>query len=431
MRFNQIQRVTLSLVVITVLAGVTMAADGDRAFSSATAIGAIESREMADASDPESTVARDTAPAVSKAAPATQSKPKSGANSSALGFGKHEIQVRPAADSAAPKTRDVATKGREPASKAVLPNTPEATPQTKQAPEAADAESIAVEAASFKGVTPGVSTKEDVAKAWGAPKEIAKQNDGIIQLYSVAPFSRVEVSYSDDKVASIIVRLDRPYPAEIVAKQLGLSGIRSVRVCTESGNAVGLAFPERGVSFAFEADKETGKPTTRVLQIVLDPISAEPFVLRAETTIETRADLSCSDAEQALALEPNNAKAIWLHARALAALEKLDNAAAESARAIQLDSTDCRYRTTDAQILAQQGRLPEALAQAKKAVELSGKQLHLKARALCLVGDLTAIRREARLQAGDRIPRPGVAACRFVDEQFESCCACRGQGSAC
>jgi tetratricopeptide (TPR) repeat protein len=261
---------------------------------------------------------------------------------------------------------------------------------TDASDDVAAMESVSAEAASFKGVTPGVSTRDDVAKAWGAPKEIAKQNEEIVQLYAVPPFQRVEVNYVGVKVSSIVVRFEQPYPAEAVAKQLGLSSIRSVSVPNESGDVVGMAFPERGVSFAFDTSDEKGKPSMKVLQIVLDPISAEPFVLRAEATLDARADLARCDLEQALSLEPHNAKANWLLARILMAAEQYEKASAAIARAIQADSTDCRFRITNAQLLAQMGQLPEALAEAKKTVQLCTKPSPIKARALCLVADLTA-----------------------------------------
>ena len=60
----------------------------------------------------------------------------------------------------------------------------------------------------------------------------------------------------------------------------------------------------------------------KVAQLVLEPITAEPFVLRAETTLESRCDLSRRDLEQALSLEPDNARAHWLHGRVLVAMEQ-------------------------------------------------------------------------------------------------------------
>ena len=157
-------------------------------------------------------------------------------------------------------------------------------------PDAMESGPVSIEAASFKGVVPGTSSKTDVESAWGKPKETARPNGTLVQLYSVEPFNRVEVNYDGDKVSSVIVRFDRAFPADLIAKQLDLATVRPVLVSNELGEVLGLAYPERGVLFAFEAGKDPSKPSMKVTQLVLEPISAEPFVLRAETTLENRCD---------------------------------------------------------------------------------------------------------------------------------------------
>jgi tetratricopeptide (TPR) repeat protein len=273
---------------------------------------------------------------------------------------------------------------------AAQPKTKTADEPLRPIPDSLESGSLSVEVASFKGVTPGVSTKEDVEKAWGSPKQMAASNGSLVELYSVEPFNRVEVNYSGKTVSSVVIRFDRAFPADAVAKQLDLATVRPVLVANELGEVLGLAYPERGVLFAFESGKEPDKPSMKVSQIVLEPISAEPFVLRAETTLESRCDLSRRDLEQAISLEPTNARAHWLHSRALVAMSQYDKAAAAAGEAVRLDPENPRYRTTRAQVLAQAGRLSEAIDEAQKAVDTSNKALHIKARALCLVGDLTA-----------------------------------------
>jgi tetratricopeptide (TPR) repeat protein len=247
-----------------------------------------------------------------------------------------------------------------------------------------------LEAASFKGVVPGTSTKDDVASVWGQPRRTSKANGALVQLYSVEPFKRVEVNYTDGKVSSVVIRLDRPFPAEAVAKQLGLTAVRPVLVVNDLGEVLGRAYPERGVLLAFEPSDKPGKASMKVSQIVLEPISAEAFVLRAETTLESRNDLSGRDLEQALILEPGNARANWLYSRVMAATDQHDKAVAAAGEAVRLEPDNAQYRVTHAQALAQAGQLPEAVAEARKAVAASEGRPHVKARATCLVGDLLA-----------------------------------------
>jgi len=141
---------------------------------------------------------------------------------------------------------------------------------------------------------------------------------------------------------------------------------------------------------AFEPADKPGKSSMKVLQIILEPISAEPFVLRAEMTITTRSDLSRRDLEQALTLEPGNARAHWLYSRVLAAAGQREKSAKAASEAVRLDPDNAQYRVTYAQALAEAGQLPEALEEAQKATAASEGRPHVKARATCLVGDLLA-----------------------------------------
>jgi tetratricopeptide (TPR) repeat protein len=260
----------------------------------------------------------------------------------------------------------------------------------KPVPNPDEAGPAALEAASFKGVTPGTTTIDEVEKLWGAPKEIFKQNDLVTQLYAIKPFDRVEVSYQKEKVSSVVIRFEKPFPADKIAQQLDMASVKPVLVSNELAEILGQAYPERGVLLAFEPSPEKNKPSMKVTHIILEPLSAEPFILRAETEIDNRYDLSRHDLEQALNLQPDNARANWLLGRVLSATDQLDKAEAAAAKSVRLEPENPRYRVTRAQILGQMGRSPEALKEAQQAVDISNDRAHIQARALCLLGDLTA-----------------------------------------
>ncbi|MGD0517634.1 MAG: hypothetical protein ABSA26_08875, partial [Thermoguttaceae bacterium] len=178
----------------------------------------------------------------------------------------------------------------------------------------------ALETASFKGVTPGLTTLDEVEKLWGAPKEIYKQNDLMTQLYSIEPFDRVEVSYQkdhQDKVSSIVIRFAKPFPADKIAQQLDMTSVKPVLVSNELAEILGQVYPERGVLLAFEPSPEKSKPSMKVTHIILEPLNAEPFILRAETEMDNSYDLCLHDLEQALSLQGDNARANWLLSRVL------------------------------------------------------------------------------------------------------------------
>ncbi len=271
--------------------------------------------------------------------------------------------------------------------------TPQELPGTAEEPLAPipDPQSsglVGAETASFNGITPGVSTLAEVEEAWGAAKEMANRNAQLVRLYTVEPFEQVEVSFVKDRVGAIVIRLERAFPADVVAEKLELSEIRPVLISDELGYVLGEAFPERGVMFAFEPNETPGKASMKVTQIVLEPITAEAFVLRAETYMNSQPQQSLRDLEQAIQIDPTQARAHWLKSRLLAAQGDPQGAVEASGEAIRLEPSDPQYRLTRAQVLGQLASFAEAVEQAEKAAADSAKRPHLRARALCLLGDL-------------------------------------------
>ena len=211
-----------------------------------------------------------------------------------------------------------------------------------------------------------------------------------IHLHAVPPFDRVEVSYLQNRVASIVIRLNRAFPAAGAAQQLQLTAVRPVLVSSALGEILGQSYPERGVLFNFQPNNPPNKPSYQVVQIILEPISAEPFLLRAETHLDSRPDWSAKDLETAIRLDPANGRAHWLQARVLSASGDQTPALAAAGEAVRLEPENPQYRLTQAQILGQQGQFSAAVQEAEKALATSDKRPHVKARALCLLGDLYA-----------------------------------------
>ncbi|MBN1908491.1 MAG: hypothetical protein JW818_02020 [Pirellulales bacterium] len=247
-----------------------------------------------------------------------------------------------------------------------------------------------VEAASFNGVTPGQTTTAQLEKAWGPPKEIRNHQGTVIHQYKVAIFDQVEVTFSGEKVASIVIRLGKPFPAKMVTEQLRLDNIRPVLVSNELGDILGQAFPERGVLFAFEQNHKPGQPSMQVTEIILEPLGADPFILRAETNLDGNPALNLRDLDEAIKLSPNNTRAHWLRARVLTGMNRFEEALDASNQVIARDEDNPRFRITHAQILDRLGRSGEAIAQAKRAIDLAKRWPHVQARAECLLGDLIA-----------------------------------------
>ena len=247
---------------------------------------------------------------------------------------------------------------------------------------------VNVEVASFKGVTPGSTTAKQLQEAWGVPREIRTAGQQKLYLYAVGPFQQVEVAVGGNTVLSIVIHLDKSFPAPAVAKQLQLGNIRAVFISNELGDVLGQAFPERGVMFAFVQNHKPGLPSMKVEKIVLEPIDAEAFVLRAETNIDSQYENTLDDLDIAIKFSPHNAKAHWLRSRVLAASGNLKEAVAAGRKAVQLDENNPQYRTALARVLALAGKQKEAVEHLQAAIENSDHRPHIKAAAQCLLGDL-------------------------------------------
>jgi tetratricopeptide (TPR) repeat protein len=299
--------------------------------------------------------------------------------------------VRQTAPEAQPATADQLAQQPAPESQAAV--TASATTVDEPlvpSPDPVGSGPAEVQVASFKGVTPGVTTADEVEQSWGAPNAITQQGNTLVQSFTVEPFERVEVAYFDGRVSSLVIRFDRDFPADVIAEQLGLTGIQPVLISNELGEILGQVYPERGVLFAFAPSDSPGKPSMRVGQVVLEPITAEPFVIRAETFIDSQPELALRDVEQTLLLDPTSARAHWLQARLMVIAGEYEQAELAGGEAVRLEPQNARYRVTHARILGLLDRLAEASQEAQQAVNSSQRRPHIKARALCLLGDLAA-----------------------------------------
>ena len=156
------------------------------------------------------------------------------------------------------------------------------------------------------------------------------------------------------------------------------------------GEVLGQAYPERGVMLGFEPAKGRSKPSTSVAQIIIEPISAETFVLRARGDDRQPQRFGPPRLRTSPVAGARQRQGHWLSGRVLAATEELSKAVVEAAAAVQLEPKNAHYRVTLAQFLVQANRPDEAFDEAHKAVNTSLNRPHLRARATCLMGDLTA-----------------------------------------
>lgn len=280
-------------------------------------------------------LADDTSTAQPKATPTTQPKPV--APTAEL---KPTVTATEAAPPAQPPQQpaDAANDAAQTAPVPATTRTPTTAPTTPTAaPTAPPAKSIAppvaanpddtpplaVDPASFRGVYPGKTTREELNAAWGAGEAFSRDDGTHGFSWKIEPFERVEVVLEEDIVSSIRIKLAEPVAVADLAKQLEIADLRTVSVLDEQGVSIGQVFPERGVIFSLNPG------TQSATAVMLEPLDAESFVLRAEGEIDTDSAHAAADLQYALQIDPQHLRAMrmllairceqgrWLDAQAL------------------------------------------------------------------------------------------------------------------
>jgi tetratricopeptide (TPR) repeat protein len=243
-----------------------------------------------------------------------------------------------------------------------------------------------VRTSSFQEITPDKTSLAELKKRMGDATTAKSTENETILTYQLGPFPRVEMIVIDDVVDSIVVYLTEAALPRDIAAELGLNDFFPVAIHGESGERLGLVYPERGVAFSF--DPETLPP--RVSQLVLSPISAEFFMLRAQDTWNADYARKMADANYALRLAPDNATAHWCKASVLEKARLYQSALSSTEDALNLQPDEPSYRLAWASIKAKLGEYRQALAETESLLTEQGLPLLLHARVEALLGDLTA-----------------------------------------
>ncbi|MCC7086951.1 MAG: hypothetical protein IT427_18280 [Pirellulales bacterium] len=238
--------------------------------------------------------------------------------------------------------------------------------------------------AEFNGVKPGTTLSDQLEKQWGVGKEISKDGEQTILSYSLADFPRVDITLEKNVVTLVVIYLQTPMPPAALAEKLEINDVRPVMVPDDAGAILGQLYPEHGVLFNFAAD---GK---RVLQVALEPIDVEAFVLRGETNLETRCRASLADLEYVLKQQPGHPRALWLRAKLLNQFARYDEALVAVQAALAAQPKNAEYRLTLAAILGASEKYDEAAAEIKDVLSAANLPGELKAKGLLLLGDMLA-----------------------------------------
>jgi len=234
---------------------------------------------------------------------------------------------------------------------------PPAATATISAPVAVTPDEIpalSIDPASFRGVHPGKTTREEVEGQWGPPANAFTTEGGEEALaWSIEPFERVEVVIEAGTVASIRIKLGEPVEIADLAKQLEIADLDSVAVVDDAGEAVGEVYPERGVILSVVPG------ATTVSGIMIEPLDAESFVLRAEGEMESAATKAIADLRYAIQLDPEHVRAHRLLLALISEQGRWEEALELAEAAVRLDPEDVWTRIKLAGVLLGTDR-PEA-----------------------------------------------------------------------
>ena len=232
-----------------------------------------------------------------------------------------------------------------------------ARPATVTAPVAATPDempTLSIDPASFRGVHPGKTTRAEVEKSWG-PGEAFTQDDGTAGLaWKIEPFERVEMALDKDTVTSISIKLAEPVAVADLARQLEIADLRTVSVLDEQGAVIGEVYPERGVILAVSAG------TTNANAILIEPLDADSFVLRAEREMSTCSAYAVADLQYAVQVDPRHVRARRLLLAMASEQGKWQQALQLATAAVELDPADVWTRLKHAGVLVALDRPQDA-----------------------------------------------------------------------
>jgi tetratricopeptide (TPR) repeat protein len=275
------------------------------------------------------------------------------------------------------------------------PRAPLAPPEDSSQPATP---AIEIKPAQFNGVQPGTTTRQQLQTQWGSPKRETPSKSQIQLHYDVEPFESVVVTLKGDVVDSVLINLIEPIAADRLSRELKLADIKPVMIRDHQGLPMGEAYPERGVVFSFTPE---GARRRLAQQILLAPIDAQAFLLRAEDRIAEEPSGSLADLDFVLQATPSNAHALWLRAKLLADVGRFPKALRDLEQAVRVVGDNAEYRMALATVLSKIGQPEAAIEQAQQALELTSEGTLARAMALACQAEvmLYAVEQDYRRSA--------------------------------
>lgn len=204
---------------------------------------------------------------------------------------------------------------------------------------------LAIDPASFRGIYPGKSTREELEASWGKGEPFARDDGSTGLSWSIEPFEGIEVVLDGESVGSILIKLAEQTETDQLAESLEISEIRTVSVLDEVGRSIGEVYPERGVIFSID-------PETQLAQaVILEPLDPESFVLRAEGELSSNSAFATADLQYAIEIDRTHLRALRLLLALRCEQGKWNDALTLATQAEAIDPNDIWTRLKHASVL--------------------------------------------------------------------------------
>ena len=255
-----------------------------------------------------------------------------------------------------------------------------------------------LEAVTFHGITPGISSRQEVLSDWS--ERLGGDSAAATLEFEFEGLKSVAVNFEGDTVSSIAITLDKPAPISEMITSMQLEGVRPVVVSDRAKMRFTQVFPERAVELTLSEtagmvvasdQSESTQVEQQVSEVLLETISARPFLRRAEESAKTNLTESIADLEQVVALERNSADAKFLLSRLSLAIGKAVTAERYAAEAVEIEPANAEFRVQWAKCLGDLARYDRAVAEARKVLDLPNVDPLHRAEALEEMGQLAAL----------------------------------------
>ena len=273
----------------------------------------------------------------------------------------------------------------------------ETEPIIEAAEEPAEQVAAALEAVTFHGITPGISTRSEVLADWSEP--LGTDTSAKILNFRFDGLKAVDVSFAGERVQSIAITLDKPTPIDEMITSMQLEGVRPVVVSDSEKTHFTQAYPERGVVLTLSetagmvvaTDGESTSVQEQVSEVLLESINSQLFLLRAKESAKNNLSQSIADLEQVVMLERKSADAKHLLSCHNLVIGRAVTAERYAAEAVEIEPANPEFRLQWAKCLGKLARYDRAVAEARKVLELPSVEALERAEALEEMGQLASL----------------------------------------